>query len=394
LTDHDGRRDSVPYVSLISLTFRNGVIAATVAVALATVLLWNRIPGPRAVRAVTRALFLLAGQFLAVVALLVTVNIAAGGLIVSVGDLLGNQTTDGASMTGQAGQVTLKPVAALSTRNLTGTQKFIPSEYSGYLKTTLKGTASGVTSTVYVYLPADYAKNPNRQYPVLELLHGVPDSPGAWMAQMHAAKRLMTAVSTGTVHPFILVIPEVTPNSNHSSMDDNEECTDVSSTDKIETWLTQDVRNMVLDNFRAIGSASGWGLMGYSTGGYCAANLVLKHPDLYKAAVSISGYYSPESSLVTSNSTLAQENNPIWRIQNTRTPAVSLLMTASKQDPIDPPSEAQDMINAAKAGKQSKSTEVEQYIAPLGGGHNQSAWEKMLPTAFRWLSERLSGPVG
>src|ERR1700732_2575988 len=81
LTDHDGRRDSVSYVSLISLTFRNGVIAATVVVALTTVLLWNRIPGPRAVRAFTRALFLLAGQFLAVVALLVTVNIAAGGLV-------------------------------------------------------------------------------------------------------------------------------------------------------------------------------------------------------------------------------------------------------------------------------------------------------------------------
>ena len=51
------------------------------------------------------------------------------------------------------------------------------------------------------------------------------------------------------------------------------------------------------------------------------------------------------------------------------------------------------MVAAAKAAPQSSSTEVQEYVAPLGGGHNQSAWEKMLPNAFQWLSQRLSAPV-
>jgi S-formylglutathione hydrolase FrmB len=287
----------------------------------------------------------------------------------------------------------MNPVAKVPRRGPVRTQAFSPAGNGGFVKTTLKGVKSGVTSAVYLWLPPGYARYPDLRYPVLELLHGVPDSPGAWMTKLHVAQRMRTAVSTGTVHPFILVVPVVTPYADHSSMRDNEECTDASGTDRIETWLTQDVRTMVLTNFRAIDAASGWGLMGYSTGGFCSANLVLKHPDLYKAAVSVSGYYSPESPLVTSNGTLAQQNNPLWLVRNTRTPAVSLLMTASRQDQVDPPSEPQAMIDAARAGPGSRSTEIQQYVAPLGGGHNQSAWEKMLPTAFRWLSPRLSGPV-
>ena len=63
----------------------------------------------------------------------------------------------------------------------------------------------------------------------------------------------------------------------------------------IATWITHDVRGMVLKYFRAISTADGWGLMGYSSGGFCAAKLVLQYPGLYHAAVSLSGYYTPES---------------------------------------------------------------------------------------------------
>lgn len=213
------------------------------------------------------------------------------------------------------------------------------------------------------------------------------------MEPMHLAAHMGAAITSGKSHPYILVVPEVTPIADHSAPEDNEECSNVSATDKLDSWLTGDVRTMVLDNFRAIDSATGWGLMGYSTGGFCAAKLVLKHPDLYRAAVSLSGYYIPESSLLTQNTRLDEENSPQWLIGHTRTPAVSLLMTASKQDPIDPPLEPAQMLATARSNPLSKATEVQQFIAPLGGGHNQTAWEKMLPTAFIWLSARLSGPV-
>jgi enterochelin esterase-like enzyme len=380
-------------MSLISPTFRDVVIALMVLAAVVTLVLWNRIPGPRPVRYAARGVLVLTGEALATLALLVSLNISYGGLVVSWSDLLGDQSTKGAQFSGQAGQVTLHPVATATVRSLTGGQRFTKAGYGGFTVTTLKGTKSGITSQVYVWLPPQYTEHPNEQFPVLELLHGVPDSPGAWMGPMHLAAHMEAAISSGKSHPYILVVPEVTPITDHSAPEDNEECSDISATDKLDTWLTGDVRTMVLDNFRAIDSASGWGLMGYSTGGFCAAKLVLQHPDLYRAAVSLSGYYLPESSLLTQNTRLDEQNSPQWLIAHTRTPAVSLLMTASKQDPIDPPSEAAQMLAAAKASSLSKATEVQQFIAPLGGGHNQSAWEKMLPTAFTWLSARLSAPV-
>lgn len=39
--------------------------------------------------------------------------------------------------------------------------------------------------------------------------------------------------------------------------------------------------------------------MGYSTGGFCAVNLAIRHPDQFSAAVSLSGYFHA----VTDNST-------------------------------------------------------------------------------------------
>lgn len=380
-------------MNLVSATFRNITIVLVFIVALATFFLWNRIPGPRAVRVAVRGVLLLTGQFFGIVALLVTLNISYGGLVVSWRDLMGDQSVDGARMTGQPGKVAMHPVARVVARPVAGTQKFSRAGNGGFVKTILRGTASGVESQVYVLTPPGYGRHPNLYYPVIELLHGVPDSPGAWMRKMHVATRLKSAVATGKTHPFILVIPNITPYTDHSSPRDNEEATDLSSRDRIETWVTRDVRTMVLNDFRAIDAPSGWGLMGYSTGGFVAANLVLKHPDLYKTAVSISGYYSPESPLVTADPDFARQNDPLWRIAHTRTAPVSLLMTASAQDPVDPPSEARQMLAAAKSGVADQATELEQYVAPLGGGHNQSAWEKMLPTAFRWSTQRLSGPV-
>ncbi len=54
---------------------------------LAVLLLWNRVRGPRAVKGLARIGLLVGGYLATAVAVLVSVNIAYGGLIVSVSDL-------------------------------------------------------------------------------------------------------------------------------------------------------------------------------------------------------------------------------------------------------------------------------------------------------------------
>jgi S-formylglutathione hydrolase FrmB len=371
-------------------------IALAFVLALATLLLWNRLRGPRALRLAARVALLVGGQLAATAAVLVWINIASGGLIVTWQDLLGNESTRGGVFAGQRGEVELDGGVTPRSVVLSGVGRSLRAFQAapdGFRVTTLTGAASGITSQVYVWTPPQYAANPRREFPVLELLHGVWGSPQGWMGPMNVVAHLEAAEQNGGVHPYILVVPEVTPVPGHTTPDDNEECSDVPGDAKVDTWLTQDVRTMVLDDFRAEPAASGWGLMGYSTGGFCAAKLVLQHPDVYRAAVSLSGYYTPDSVELTADQRLDHQNSPLWLIGHTRTPAVSLLMTASDQDRVDPASEPAQMVAVAAANPLSRATEVQSFIAPLGGGHNQSAWEKMLPTAFTWLSQRLTGPT-
>jgi hypothetical protein len=60
---------------------------AAILATLAALVLWNRVRGPWAVRALSRLALLLGGYLTTAVAVLVSVNIAYGGLVVSVDDL-------------------------------------------------------------------------------------------------------------------------------------------------------------------------------------------------------------------------------------------------------------------------------------------------------------------
>lgn len=386
-------------MNLLSLSFRITAIAAASVLAVATFVLWNRIPGHHGVRVAARAVLVMSGQVMATLAVLAWLNVAYGGLFVSWTDLLGNESMNGAHFAGQQGQVSLRPTAPGNAAQVEGFAapepdrvRFRPAGYGGFTETTLTGRRSGVRAQVYVWTPPQYKQEPHEDFPVLMLLHGIPGDPRGWLGPMNVVAHLQAAMATGTVHPYILVVPSITPRAAWSAPWNTPECSDVPGYANVATWLAGDVRDMVLDHFRALSSGLGWGVMGYSTGGFCAAKLVLQYPGLFQAAVSLSGYYSPESLLLTRNKKLDRANSPLWLLGHTRTPAVSLLMTGSDQDTADPVSDITGLLAAARANPLSRDTEVRSFVAPIGGGHNQSSWEKMLPTAFTWLSERLSGP--
>lgn len=381
-------------------------IALALFAAVATALLWNRMRGPRLARAAQRGALLLFGELMAATAILVWVNIANGGLVVSWQDLLGNQSTRGGVFAGQAGAVKLDPAPMPVARAAAASSETIPAAASaalhavrfspssgGFEEATFRGPASGLDSQVYVWTPPQYADEPHTYFPVLELLHGVVGSPDGWIGPMNVVEHLEAAEQSASVYPFILVVPVVTPVPGHALPWNNEECSNVPGDGDVDSWLTQDVRDLVISDFRAEPAADGWGLMGYSTGGFCAAKLVLQHPDRYQAAVSLAGYYTPDSDTLTTDEALDHANSPLWLLGHTRTPAVSLLMTASEQDRVDPAAETAQVLATAKANPLARATDVQSFVAPLGGGHNQSAWEKMLPTAFTWLSQRLTGPT-
>ena len=75
---------------LTSTALQICAIVLAVLATIAALLLWNRVRGPKAVRAASRLGLLLSGYLATAVAVLISVNIAYGGLIVSWSDLFSN----------------------------------------------------------------------------------------------------------------------------------------------------------------------------------------------------------------------------------------------------------------------------------------------------------------
>jgi hypothetical protein len=77
-------------MSLTGTPFQWLTIAVAIVATLAILLLWNKIRGPRSVRFTCRVALLSVGYLTAAVAVLVSINIAYGGLIATWGDLFDN----------------------------------------------------------------------------------------------------------------------------------------------------------------------------------------------------------------------------------------------------------------------------------------------------------------
>jgi hypothetical protein len=91
-------------MSLTSTAFQVLTIVVAVVVTGALVLLWNQVRGPQLARLSQRVLLLVLGNGLTAVAVLVSVNIAYGGLIVSWSDLFSNPAGNGRSGQSSTGQ--------------------------------------------------------------------------------------------------------------------------------------------------------------------------------------------------------------------------------------------------------------------------------------------------
>ncbi|PWU45328.1 esterase, partial [Micromonospora globispora] len=174
---------------------------------------------------------------------------------------------------------------------------------------TITGTASGLTLPIHAYLPAAYDDQPTARFPVIEALHGYPGSPASWLNRLAAAHHLDHEINAGRMAPTVVLFPPQTP----SALLDTE-CTNLNHGPQAETFLTVDVPAAAQTQLRVRGDRAGWGLIGYSAGGYCATNLALRHPDRYAAAASLSGYANP--GITIGDGTEHTGNDDTWRLRH------------------------------------------------------------------------------
>ena len=269
----------------------------------------------------------------------------------------------------------------------------------GYLfQTPVTGQRSHLTRDVWVYLPPQYFQKSYAHYkfPAIELLHGSPGNPQAWVDVMDM---IPTFLSLLEVHPSdaaVLVMPDTDGGQQYSL-----QCLNNPGGIQDMTFVAQDVPDYIARLVRVQPPGRAWGLGGYSEGGYCTANIALQDPDDYAVAGVMSGYFAPIPSQVPAGNKPGGKpevvnvfaGRPALQLVNTpqeyltRVPITTKLpffwLAAGAQDKSD--------LTAAESFRQAVETrqaDVPFLIVP--GGHQGSVWRAALGPMLTWMTPQLA----
>jgi enterochelin esterase-like enzyme len=250
------------------------------------------------------------------------------------------------------------------------------------------GAHSGITRTGIVYLPPQYfePQYAHTRFPVAELLHGSPGSPLAWLVHLRLDADMNRMLAHHLVGPMIIVMP-ASNNGHHF-----QECLNAPGV-LDDTYISQDVPADVRRMFRASRVSAEWGVAGYSSGGYCAANLAMRHPSSYGAAAIMDGYFRPadgQAAEVLHHDAAAEAaNDPLLaarRLTSDSRPLPSFWIAAGSGIPQD--LAAARAFTRALHGVEQVTLDVEP-----GAGHNFYAWQPALPRVLAWLWTQLAPPA-
>ena len=253
--------------------------------------------------------------------------------------------------------------------------------------TDLPGKLSGYNRRGLVYLPPQYgqAKYAQVRFPVVELFHGTPGTPLAWDTRLRIGQVADSLIARHLIGPMVLVMPAINgPGRQYQDCVNGPAVND-------ETYLTKDVRTDVYARYRVSQDPYEWGVAGYSSGGYCAANLALRHRGSFGAAAVINGYFraadGPAGAALNNSQPLEAVNSPLYlaeRLTPNSSPLPAFWVAAGTND--KPDYKPATMFAAAlDRGQQVP-------FVKLNAGDTANAWQAALPAALTWLWQQLAPP--
>ena len=140
----------------------------------------------------------------------------------------------------------------------------------------LEGNLEGdaVDRDVFVFLPPSYAKQKSRRYPVVYALHGFSIGAEQWTHEIHVPQTIEGAFAQGA-QEMIVVLPDSKTVHNGSMYSSSV------TTGDFEQFIARDVVAYIDAHYRTIPARLSRGLVGHSMGGYGAARIGMKHPDVF-----------------------------------------------------------------------------------------------------------------
>jgi enterochelin esterase-like enzyme len=142
--------------------------------------------------------------------------------------------------------------------------------------TALEGNLEGnaVDRDAIVFLPPGYAKETARRYPVVYALHGYSIGVEQWTREIHVPQTIEGAFAEGA-QEMIVVLPDSKTMHNGSMYSSSV------TTGDFERFIAHDVVAYTDAHYRTIPDRQSRGLVGHSMGGYGAARIGMKYPDVF-----------------------------------------------------------------------------------------------------------------
>jgi enterochelin esterase-like enzyme len=251
----------------------------------------------------------------------------------------------------------------------------------------LSGRESGINRGGYVYLPPQYFQKQyaHTRFPVVELLHGSPSYAASWLVHLHADQLANQLISKHLMGPMVLVMPQTYTGNTY------EECLN-SARGLDDTYLTYDVRHDIEGRFRVSTDPARWGLIGVSSGGYCAANLALRHRAMFGAAGIMSGYFRPQdgpaAQILGDNPAAEADNDPLLlarKLTFNSSPLPAFWLSAGT-------GAGADIAGARAFAAALHGVERVSLYREPGGGHNFYAFGPAFERVLPWAWMRLAPP--
>jgi S-formylglutathione hydrolase FrmB len=362
--------------------------ACAVLLFVGTVWLWPRL-ARRNWRAVSgRVGLLLATQLV----LFASVGLGANqafGFYASWADLFGKETDQGVVVDHTSLQGAGGPLRVVGTRQVDapgGASR--PSTVGQVQQVEIVGRTTHIASPAYVYLPPEYFQPQyrTRTFPATVVLTGYPGTAKALVDKLNYPRTALQLAKDGRMQPMILVMlrPTVAPPRD-------TECVDVPGGPQTESFFAKDLPDAVLAHYRVGKKPGSWGIIGDSTGGYCALKLAMHHPGVYAAGAGLSPYYKAPidpttGDLFQGDGTLRNEANLWWYVKHRPAPDTSLLVSSSKVGEHN----YKDTLKFIDHVRANNFTHISSIILD-SGGHNFNTWRREIPPTLQWISERLTG---
>lgn len=357
---------------LLSLTTEVLFWIATFVILVATVAFWHKFSIHKWQNILARFGLIILIQVFALASMGVTIN-RAGEFFDSWSDLFGAQA--------QYQKIALNPstLSIISLKDLAAATRTRGG--SLIFREVIRGAQSGIANVVYVVASPTLARelegpkhSIGNKYQVVELFPGTPGVPQTWIGTLDGITTMENLENAGKIPPTIAVIPAINVQPGQDT-----ECMNFVGGAQVETWITSDMKTF-MQKFMGIDNRL-WSSFGYSTGGWCAAEVAVLHQDQYFQGVSLAGYFTPMLPFGLSK----REKNYL----SSRYDLVAHLRQGPRNIKIMVIASLKDHFANSAAQEFMKSADLLipiKYVPIPMGGHNIGVWKPFVATGFLWIS--------